>query len=78
MSPVVDRLELEFADRTIFNRLNAIEPANQQKMAGYAVVGHPVIVLLDGQGQVAHRFFGVQPRETVRDALLSLLGELEQ
>lgn len=75
MSPIVDRLELEFADQIIFDRLNAAEPDNEQKMADYAVRGHPSIIVLDGQGQVAYRFFGPQARETVRDAILALIGE---
>lgn len=65
----MDGLEAEYAGRAAVISLNAAEPANERLQQSYAVRGHPSAVILDSEGQVTQRYFGVETAVTLRAAL---------
>ncbi len=69
MTPIVNGLEAEFANRVAVVRLNAADPRVVAQQAAYGVRGHPSFVVLDDQGQPQRRFLGPQPVETLRAAM---------
>ena len=66
-------LEAEFGDKVNFVRLNAIEPDVLQLQQTYGLRGHPSVAILDGDGQVAARYFGPETAETLRGDLTAVL-----
>lgn len=62
-------LEAEYGDRVAFERLDVAQPENEQIQLRYDLRGHPTAVVLDPQGEVVARFFGVQPAADIRPAL---------
>lgn len=73
MMPVVDRLEEEFAGQVQIVRLNAAVPAEETLAQAYELRNHPAFVVIDAQGQIAVRLFGVQPIEQMRSALQAVV-----
>ncbi|GAB4151127.1 MAG: hypothetical protein Fur0021_14770 [Candidatus Promineifilaceae bacterium] len=72
MTPIVNGLEAEFANRVAVIRLNAAAPYVVAQQTAYGVRGHPSFVVLDAHGQPQHRFLGPQSAETLRTAILSV------
>ena len=62
-------LEAEFADRATVISLDAAEPANERLQLRFGVRGHPSAVILNSNGQVTQRYFGVETAVTLRTAL---------
>jgi hypothetical protein len=67
----VNGLEEEFGATVEFYRLDAALPENGSLQQTYGVRGHPSVLILDSDGNVAARYFGVETAETLRTALLN-------
>ena len=65
----MDGIEAEFVGKATFVRLDVDQLENEDIQAGYGVRGHPSVVILDENGQVVDRFFGVETAVTLREAL---------
>lgn len=72
MMPIVDGLRDEFEGAAGVVMLNADEEENIPLQADYGVRGHPTFVVLDGENNVADRFFGPQEEGTLRAALAAV------
>lgn len=73
MTPIVDGLEEEFADRAAIVRLDASQVDVIELQQAYGVQGHPSFVVLDQTDSVSARFFGPQSAEDLRAALTAVL-----
>ena len=58
-------LEDEYGTAVTFYRFDADEPANQSVQKDLDLRGHPSAAILDANGQVVQRFFGVHPAEAI-------------
>lgn len=74
MTPIVNGLETEYADRIVFQKLDADTLEGHQVMETYHLRGHPAIVLFDANGDVAWTSLGVQPRETIVAAIEQIIN----
>ncbi len=74
MSPIVDRLEAEFAGEAAFLRLNAEDEDGRRLMQQVGLRGHPSFALLDHNGRLMRTFTGPQSAEQLRRALTSVLS----
>ncbi|MBE2199508.1 MAG: hypothetical protein IAE79_12920 [Anaerolinea sp.] len=63
-------LEDEFEGEVAVVRLQADTPDTIQLQEAYGGRGHPFFAVIDGEGQVTERFFGPQPAETLREAMV--------
>ncbi len=72
MMPIVDELEEEFAGRVQFVRLNAGRAEEERLSAALGLRGHPSFAILGADGRVSNRFFGPQPADLLRTALVSV------
>ncbi len=75
MTPIVDGLEQTYADRINFQRLNANTGDGPAIMKDYHILGHPVILLLNAQGQEIKRFIGPQPADRLAESLDAILTD---
>lgn len=73
MEPIVDGLAQEFAAQVTVWRVNADTEEGTAWQNALEVRGHPTIVLLDENGRVWERFYGVQPADVLRQALQAML-----
>ena len=69
MEPIVNGLEEDFAGEVAVVRLQADTPDAIQLQEAYGGRGHPFFAVIDGDGRVTERFFGLQPAETLREAM---------
>lgn len=67
-------LELEFQDRLLFLFVDAATPEGVRLQDEFSVRGHPTIVLLDGNGRVWQRYYGLQPADSLREALQTMIS----
>ncbi len=63
----------EFEGQAAVVQLDAAIPANEHLQQSYGVRGHPSAVILDSEGQVTQRYFGVETAVTLRSALNDVL-----
>jgi len=68
----VNGLEAEFGKEIQFVRLDAEQPENGRILQAYGLRGHPSVVILDQNGQVAHRYFGPENEDVLREVLREL------
>lgn len=71
----MDGLEEEFGEEIEFLRLNAADPENVLLQQTYGLRGHPSVVILDDDGEVAARYFGAETAETLRAELTAVLAQ---
>ena len=62
-------LKDEYGDTIEFYRLDANDPEMQQIQNDLDLRGHPSVAILDQNGAVIQRFFGVQPAEMIKPYL---------
>ncbi|GAB4482196.1 MAG: hypothetical protein Kow00124_30840 [Anaerolineae bacterium] len=75
MTPVVNGLEGQYADRVAFRYLDAKDGAEgQAAFERYALRGHPTILLVTPDGGVIWTARGVVAQDDVRRALDDLLA----
>jgi hypothetical protein len=72
MMPIVDRLEETFEGQVSIVRLDAGQPASLELQDRWGLRGHPSFAVLDGEGQVAERFFGPQSEGLLRQSMESV------
>lgn len=65
MTPIVNGLEADYADRIVVQKLDANTPEGRQVMQSYRLRGHPAILLFDAAGEVVWQGLGQQSRKTV-------------
>ncbi|MCA9949566.1 MAG: hypothetical protein KDE48_07975 [Anaerolineales bacterium] len=63
----------EFEGRATVVQLDANVLANERLQLTYGVRGHPSAVILDSEGQVTQRYFGVETAVALRSALNDVL-----
>lgn len=73
MSPIVDGLEQQHQGQIAVRRINAITGDGPAIMKAYHILGHPVVLIFDRQGQEVTRLMGVQPAEAVEKVLQETL-----
>ena len=56
MTPIVNGLESEFADRAEVLQLDANKAANAQLLQQYGTRGHPTVVVIDSNNRVVQTF----------------------
>lgn len=66
-------LEAEFDEQIQFVRLEAGQPENARIQQAYGLRGHPSVAILDRNGQVAHRYFGPESADVLRETLSELV-----
>lgn len=71
---MVDRIEDSYAGEITVVRLKDGNPAHNGTLEQLRVVGHPVIVLLDGSGEERDRLLGPQSFEDLRPKVESLVA----
>jgi thioredoxin-like negative regulator of GroEL len=72
MTPIVNGLEVEFAERVNVLQLDANEGRNAQLQQQYGMRGHPTFVVLDGNGRAVQTFVGPQTKEDLYEALTAV------
>jgi thioredoxin-related protein len=75
MRPSVGRLEETYKDRIDFHILNIDHLSNRDLANTYRVVGIPMIVLLDAEGEVFQTLFGYQTEEQLIAAVEALVAD---
>lgn len=74
MTPIVNGLETEFADRVSFLHLNAADgAAGEAAFKRLLLPGHPSFVIFTPDGQEQERLFGVVDEAALRTAIESVL-----
>lgn len=69
----MNELTEEFEGQVTVMQLDANIPANERMQQSFGVRGHPSSVILDSNGQVVQRYFGVETAVTLRSALNNVL-----
>ena len=69
MEPIVNGLEQEFIGQLQVMRLDANDPVNAQHMQDMGRQCPPFFAIIDAQGNITVRFFGLQTAETLREAM---------
>jgi hypothetical protein len=69
MMLIVNELEEEFAGQVTIYRLDALVPDNARLQREYGLQGHPSFAVLDGNGRLSARFWGLESAERLRQAL---------
>ena len=75
MTPIVDRLQVEFDGRVSVIQLNADQEANMQLQNQWGLRGHPSFAVLDKSGSIAQGFFGPQTETNLRQAIESVISQ---
>lgn len=73
MSPIVDGLEQQYQGQISVRRINAAAGDGPAIMKAYRILGHPVVLIFDRQGQEVKRLMGVQPVEEIEVVLKEAL-----
>ena len=66
LSPVIDSLETDFADKAVIAKLNVDE--NKDISHRYGIMSIPTVLLFKG-GELVEQFVGVQAKAVYTDAL---------
>jgi len=69
MGPIIEELAEELEGQVVVGKLNVDE--NPQMAQKYGIMGIPTLLVFKN-GQVVEQFVGVQPKEVLKQALLSL------
>lgn len=72
MSPIVNRLENEFAGEITVQRLDVNQPENAEIQQAYNLRGHPTFAVLNGSGEVVNRYFGVVDEIVLRQDMQAI------
>lgn len=72
MHPIVNGIETSYADALTVYRLDYANPQDQRVAHAYAVRVHPVLLLIDADGDVVRRWDGVVSLEEITIAINSL------
>ncbi len=75
MTPIVDRLQVEFDGRVSVIQLNAAQEANVRLQNQWGLRGHPSFAVQDENGRVVHQFFGPQTETNLRQAMESVISQ---
>jgi thioredoxin-related protein len=75
MRSSVGRLEKTYSEQIDFHVLNIDHLSSRDLMTKYHVVGIPMIVLLDAQGEVFRTLVGFQTEEQLIAAVEALLAD---
>ncbi|MFN2189882.1 MAG: TlpA family protein disulfide reductase [Candidatus Promineifilaceae bacterium] len=75
MTPIVDRLQVEFDGRVSVYRLNAAQEINVRIQSQWGLRGHPSFAVLDEDGSIVHQFFGPQTEIDLRQAMESVINQ---
>jgi len=70
MGPIIEELAEELEGKVVVGKLNVDE--NPQMAQKYGIMGIPTLLVFKN-GQVVEQFVGVQPKEVLKQALLSFL-----
>jgi hypothetical protein len=74
MALVVNELETMYGDQAAFSRVDALTPLGKQAYEFYDLRGHPIIAILDEQGQLLAQIWGERPRPEVEVPLQKALN----
>ena len=69
MTPIVNGLENDFADRAAVWQLDANEADYARLQQQFGLRGHPTFVVLDENGRAVQTFIGPQTKEVLEQAL---------
>lgn len=69
MQPVVDGLQQAYQDRVEFRSLNAAFGEGKATFQAYVLPGHPSYVVLNPEGEIIWKGFGLQTAESLTDVL---------
>ena len=72
MSPIVNRLEDEFQGKVFVQRLDVGMREGLQIQENLGLRGHPAFAILDSNGVLVARYFGIVEEENLRQALESV------
>lgn len=75
MTPIVNGLQAEYADRVVFEQRNVATPEGARLQERYGLRGHPAYVLVDSRGQVSWQGVGQVPESELRMRIQALLAE---
>ena len=70
----MDKLERELEGEAKVLHLNVMEDVGRQLAARHGVTGVPAFILLDGEGEVILKQFGMPDREAITQAVADLAG----
>ena len=76
MAPVVERLEEKYGGQVEFRRLDASSDEGSVLFKAYQLPGHPSYILLNPNGEILWRGFGVQPEELLEKHFIKALSDL--
>lgn len=63
MLPIVNRLEIMYADHIDFEYVDRLDPANAEIVDQYQIRSQPAFVFVDADGNILEQWFGVvEPR----------------
>ncbi len=74
MRPIVDGLEQQFEGQIAVQRINAAVGDGPAVMKAYHILGHPVVLIFDRQGQEVERLAGPQPSQKIKEVLKKVLN----
>ena len=74
MAPIVDGLEQEYGGQIAVQRINADKGDGPAIMRKYKILGHPTLLIFDGQGQEVQRLVGPQPVHDLEILLQEVLN----
>ena len=74
MAPIVDGLEQQFSEQIAVKRINAEIGDGPAIMKAYRIPGHPVIMIIDPEGNEIQRLIGPQTKETLIEELQKILN----
>ena len=73
MAPVVDRLEEKYREQVEFRRMDANSSDGSTALNTLKLPGHPGFVLLNPEGEILWKGFGIQLEEIIDDLLIKAL-----
>jgi len=73
MSPIVDGVAQEYPTQLTVQRVNALTDNGLALMRQYQIPGHPVVLIIDRNGQEVARLVGLQSAEAIEQTLQPVL-----
>jgi thiol-disulfide isomerase/thioredoxin len=74
MAPIVDGLEQKYGGQIAVQRVNAEQGDGPAIMREYRILGHPTLLIFDGQQQEVRRLVGPQPADNTEILLREVLN----
>jgi hypothetical protein len=74
MAPIVDGLEQQFSGQLTVKRVNALVGDGPVIMETYRIPGHPVIMMIDSEGNETARLIGPQKQDVLTAELQKILN----